>query len=133
MAQRVLVKTMNERNETRGWIDGEHAIVFQRCEACGQSWYFWRSFCPNCGAVEPKPIEASGRGQVYALSMVHRAPSQELRAHAPYLIVMIDADEGFRLMAHGEPSLTIGDRVRARFIDFGSRLIPCFEKVDESD
>jgi uncharacterized OB-fold protein len=133
MAQRVLVKTMNERDETRGWIDGEHAIVFQRCEACGQSWYFWRSFCPNCGAVEPKTIEASGRGQVYALSMVHRAPSQELRAHAPYLIVMIDADEGFRLMAHGEPSLTIGDRVQARFIDFGSRLIPCFEKVDESD
>ncbi|UCH49278.1 MAG: OB-fold domain-containing protein [Betaproteobacteria bacterium] len=122
---------MNEPKKTRGWIDGEHAIIYQRCEQCGHSWYFWRSFCPGCGVSEPECLEASGRGQVYAASMVHRAPSQELRTHVPYLIVIIDADEGFRLMAHGESTLTIGDRVQARFVEFGSRLIPYFEKTDE--
>ncbi len=129
----VLVHTMSEQIKTRGWIEGQKVIVYQHCEGCGNSWYFWRSFCPSCGASEPEAREASGRGQVYAVSMVHRAPSDDLRAYVPYLIVMIDTDEGFRVMAHGESSLLIGDRVQARFIEFGGRLIPCFEKAGETD
>ena len=120
---------MSKRSKTRGWTEGQKAVVYQRCDACGNSWYFWRSFCPNCGASGPESLNASGRGLVYAVSMVHRAPTEALRAHAPYLIVMVDADENFRLMAHGEPSLSIGDRVQARFIDFEGHLIPFFEKV----
>jgi uncharacterized OB-fold protein len=58
---------------------------------------------------------------------VTRAPSEALRAHAPYLIVLVDADEGFRLMAHGAPQLGIGARVRCRFVSFGGRLIPFFD------
>jgi uncharacterized OB-fold protein len=50
-----------------------------------------------------------------------------LRAHAPYLIVLVDADEGFRLMAHGAHDLRIGARVRCRFVPFGDRLIPFFD------
>ena len=45
------------------------------------------------------------------------------------LIVLIDADEGFRLMAHGNPSLKIGDRARCRFMTLAGKLIPYFEKV----
>ena len=115
---------------TGGWVEGDRAIVYQRCGACEHIWYFRRGFCPNCGADKPRTFKASGNGRVHAMSMVHRAPSDELRKYAPYLIVMIDADEGFRLMAHGEPSLAIGDRVQVRFIEFGGRLIPRFEKPD---
>lgn len=117
--------------QTRSWIDGCKAITYQQCGACQHSWYFHREFCPHCGTSHPRTHTASGNGRVYAMSTVHRAPSDELRKYAPYLIVMIDADEGFRMMAHGEPSLAIGDRVRARFIDFGGRLIPRFEKPDD--
>ena len=72
--------------------------------------------------------QASGIGRVYALSLVHRAPSEALRKLAPYLVVIIDMEEGFRLMAHGDSSLEIGDRVRARFVDFGDRVVPRFGK-----
>ena len=123
--------TANDR-QTGGWIDGEKAIVYQRCSACKHIWYFKRSFCPNCGVRDPQRIEASGAGRVCAASMVHRAPSDQLRPYAPYMVVMIDADEGFRLMAHGDPSLAIGDRVQARFIEFGDKLIPRFEKLEAS-
>ena len=75
-------------------------------------WYFHRSFCPACGTDEPVVHQASGTGTVHASTLVARAPTEELRAHAPYLIVLVDADEGFRLMAHGDPDLQIGDRVR---------------------
>lgn len=117
-------------DETQGsWIDGHAAIAYQCCERCEHIWYFQRAFCPNCGSTKPKILQAFGTGRVYALSMVHRAPSEALRALAPYLIVLIDMDEGFRLMAHGDPSLEIGDHVRARFVDFGGKVVPRFERT----
>ncbi len=116
--------------KVRGWVDREESIVYQQCGMCEKVWYFSRVFCPSCGAGDPKSCAASGEGSVYAMSMVYRAPSEALREHVPYLIVLIDADEGFRLMAHGDPALAIGDRVRARFIEFGGGLVPFVEKAD---
>ena len=37
--------------------------------------------------------------------------------------------EGFRMMAHGDNDLSIGDKVTARFVPFAGRLVPYFEKV----
>jgi uncharacterized protein len=37
--------------------------------------------------------------------------------------------EGFRMMAHGDNELAIGDRVTARFASFAGRLVPYFEKA----
>ena len=72
--------------------------------------------------------EASGRGIVYAATLVARAPSETLRALAPYRIILVDTEEGFRMMAHGAEDLAIGDAVAARFEAFGSLLIPFFER-----
>ncbi|MEQ1881057.1 MAG: OB-fold domain-containing protein [Burkholderiales bacterium] len=109
------------------WTREGSGIAFQICRTCNSTWYFQRGFCPGCGAGEPDVRQASGNGTVHARSLVTRAPSEELRAYAPYLILLVDADEGFRLMAHGDPALQIGDRVRARFVDFGGRKIPYFD------
>ena len=114
---------------TRGWVDGDDCIVFQLCNECDHAWYFWRDFCPRCGANDPRNSKAAGTGHVSALSLVHRAPSDALREHAPYLVLLVDADEGFRLMAQGDRSLAIGDRVRATFVDFGGQMIPFFVKA----
>jgi uncharacterized OB-fold protein len=65
---------------------------------------------------------------VHAITLVTRAPTEELRAYVPYAIALVDADEGFRLMAHAAQDLRIGDRVRARFVDLAGRLIPRFER-----
>jgi uncharacterized OB-fold protein len=119
---------MNDQHEG-SWIDGHAAIAYQRCNGCEKVWYFRRDFCPNCGSTSPQVRQASGTGRVYALTLVHRAPSEALRKLAPYLVVLIDMDEGFRMMAHGDPSLEIGDRVRARFVDFGGKIVPCFERI----
>ena len=123
---------MENEKHSSSWIDGANAIAYQCCDACAHIWYFRRGFCPNCGARESRLFKASGLGRVCATSLVHRAPSEELRKLVPYLVVMIDADEGFRLMAHGDLTLEIGDRVKARFIEFGGRLIPRFAKMAES-
>ena len=103
-------------------------ITFQTCTACRHIQYFARSFCAACGAADPAVEEASGEGTVYATSLVHRAATPELRAQVPYMIVLVDAAEGFRMMAHGDTSLTIGDRVVAQFRDFAGHRIPYFKK-----
>lgn len=110
------------------WTTGEGAIVYQLCAACSAVQYFRRAFCAACGASNPQPRQASGRGRVYATSLVCRAATPETRAHIPYNIVLVDCEEGFRMMAHGETELAIGEAVVARFEPFAGRLVPFFTR-----
>jgi len=57
-----------------------------------------------------------------------RAATPETRAHIPYNIVLVDTAEGFRMMAHGDNDLAIGDKVTARFVPFAGRLVPHFAR-----
>jgi len=113
---------------TRDWTQGGEGIAYQACPRCGAVWYFARSFCPGCGAA-PETRAARGEGRVQAATLVTRAPSPELRALAPYAILLVEMEEGFRMMAHGERDLRIGDRVRARFPRFAGRVVPHFERA----
>jgi uncharacterized OB-fold protein len=103
-------------------------ITFQRCAACGHVQYFARSFCAACGARDPIVQPAGGEGVVYSMSLVHRAPTPDLRDEVPYMIVLVDMAEGFRMMAHGETTLTIGDRVVASTRAFAGKQLPYFRK-----
>jgi uncharacterized protein len=105
------------------------AIRYQRCESCGSVQYFRRAFCAACGATVLADEQASGEGRVYAASLVCRAATAEARAHLPYNIVLVDMKEGFRIMAHGDKDLAIGDAVTTRFIAFAGRLVPYVEKT----
>jgi uncharacterized OB-fold protein len=111
------------------WTTGAEAIVYQACAACGAKQYFRRTFCASCGAPDPEQKRAGGEGIVYATSLVCRAATPETRAHVPYNILLVDAAEGFRMMAHGDNDLVIGDKVVAGFKQFAGRLVPHFAKV----
>jgi uncharacterized protein len=111
------------------WTTGAAALTYHSCSACGSPQYFRRSVCASCGAPDPEQKYASGNGIVYATSLVCRAATPETRAHVPYNIVLVDTVEGFRMMAHGDIDLAIGDRVAARFAQFAGRLVPCFTRT----
>jgi uncharacterized OB-fold protein len=113
------------------WTGGAEAIIYQCCAACGNVQYFHRAFCAACGAADAREQRASGKGKVYATSLVCRAATPETRAHVPYNILLVDCVEGFRMMAHGEANLAIGDDVTARFVSFAGRIVPYFAKVGE--
>jgi uncharacterized OB-fold protein len=117
---------MNDKSAD--WTKGTEAIVYQSCGVCGKPQYFHRSFCAACGAPDPVEKRASGIATVYATSLVCRAATPETRAHVPYNIVLVDAEEGFRMMAHGDNDLAIGDEVTASYRPFAGRLVPYFEK-----
>jgi len=111
------------------WTTGAEAIVYQSCAACGNLQYFRRSFCVACGVANLAEQRASGEATVYATSLVCRAATPETRAHVPYNIVLVDTVEGFRMMAHGDNDLSIGDKVAARFAQFAGRLVPYFART----
>jgi uncharacterized protein len=111
------------------WTTGAEAIVYQACASCGGLQYFHRSFCASCGAPDPVEKRASGQGTVYATSLVCRAATPETRAHVPYNIILVDTVEGFRMMAHGDHDLSIGDKVAAGYAPFAGRLVPYFKRI----
>jgi uncharacterized OB-fold protein len=114
--------------QDQDWTQGAEAIAYQACR-CGHIQYFRRAFCAVCGAADPVTRTSAGRGVVYAVTLVHRAATPEAKAHVPYMIVLIDVAEGFRMMAHGAHDLRIGDHVHARFAPFAGRVVPYFERT----
>ena len=116
------------RGRLADWTKGDEAITFQTCSACGHVQYFHRAFCAACGASDLREQRAGGKGRVYATSLVCRAATPETRAHVPYNILLVDCAEGFRMMAHGDNGLAIGDAVTASFKPFAGKLVPFFTK-----
>lgn len=114
-------------NAVADWTSGADALAYDRCRTCGKVQYFRRSFCAHCGSAEVERQVGSGRGTAYAITTVTRAPSEALRAHAPYRIALVDAEEGFRYMAHAAEALAIADAVSTTFRRLGDRIVPYVE------
>jgi uncharacterized OB-fold protein len=119
------------RHYRDGCAAGE--LRLQRCSACRARQFFARPFCVACGAGDVAWEVARGTGTVYAVTRVERAPSDEFRALAPYTIVLVDLDEGVRMMAHGAHGLCIGDRVAVRFFVHDGGALPRFVPHDGSE
>jgi uncharacterized OB-fold protein len=112
----------------QGCAQGE--LRYQRCAACGGAQFYPRPFCARCGGRADWAV-STGIGTVYAATRLSRAPTPDFAALAPYDILLVDLDDGFRMMAHGEGGLAIGERVRVNFRRQGERALPCFERLEE--
>jgi uncharacterized OB-fold protein len=110
------------------WTRGEPGVALQRCAGCAHVWYFRRGFCPACGREAPESFAAGGQGTVHAATVVHRAPDDAYRALAPYGLVLVELDEGPRMMAHAPADLAIGDRVVLGFREIAGRPLPYFQR-----
>jgi uncharacterized protein len=111
---------------TQGLAAGR--LRYQRCDACASALTGQRYACTHCGSTSLAWCDAAGTGTVYAVSTVHRAPTEAFRALAPYTLVLVDLDEGPRVMAHGAPGLAIGDPVIARPMQVEAQPLICFER-----
>ena len=85
-----------ERTFFEALADGR--FMLQRCAACGEWVFYPRAVCPHCGGGPLEWRAASGRGTVYATSVVRRRPEQG----PPYNVALIDLAEGPRMMSRVE-------------------------------
>jgi uncharacterized protein len=85
---------------TQPFWDGvaEGVLRLQRCRACGRYVFYPRAVCPHCASVDLAWVDASGAGRVHSFTVVHRAPA-EYRDEVPYVVALVDLDEGVRMMA----------------------------------
>jgi uncharacterized OB-fold protein len=76
------------------------AMEVQRCEACGTYVFYPRGLCPACSSRALRWTPVSGRGRIYAFTIVHRPTNAAFRADAPYVVAMVELDEGCRMMTN---------------------------------
>jgi uncharacterized protein len=88
-------------------------LAYQWSPEAGKAVFYPRVICPFTGSDRLEWRVSTGRGTVYATTVVHPA-----REGAPYNVALIDCDEGFRLMSRVEDlapeAVRIGMRVRFR-------------------
>lgn len=106
-------------------------LSFQRCDACSASVFYPRHACPVCLSEDLGWRTSTGQGTLYAFTIVHRAPTQALRAITPYPVVMVDLDEKFRLLARAVDTdgkaLQVGQRMTFTVERDGEGApVPCF-------
>lgn len=79
----------------RRYLEGGE-LGFLRCEGCGAPVFYPRVLCPRCGSASLEWQTSAGRGLVYATTAVYRRDAE------PYNVVLVDLEEGFRMMSRVE-------------------------------
>ncbi len=112
------------------YIDGLslNQIRFQYCTACARAQTFAHDACQYCGSEQLTWNTSTGRGRVHAVTIVARAPSDVFRALAPYTLVVVEMEEGARVMGHAQPGVRIDDLVNAKYFFHQGQTLIRFEK-----
>ena len=108
----------------------DRELHMQRCTGCGELVWYPRFACPHCGHDELNWERLSGRGVVYAVSVHHRPALPALADKVPYSVVLVDLDEGARIMSNvfGDPP-AVGAAVDIGWIALpDGRNLPTFER-----
>lgn len=78
-------------------------LVIQRCADC-RAWVWCpRPACVECGSERLQWTPVSGRGKIFAFSVIREVVGRSLRAFEgdiPYVAAWIDLDEGPRLLSN---------------------------------
>lgn len=94
-------------------------LLIRKCRACGKTHFMPRHLCPACWSADLEWVQSSGRGAVHSFTIIRRASVPEFAARVPYVVALIDLEEGPRMMANilGEDALEteIGDPVEVCF------------------
>lgn len=99
--------------------------MLQRSRSSGRHVFYPRVAEPVTGARDLEWVTASGLGTVYASTVIRPKPPQQ-----PYNVVLVDLDEGPRMMSRVEglppESVRIGLRVRARIAQENGKPLVVF-------
>lgn len=77
-----------------------HELVVQRCGGCGALRFPARAICSRCLSREAAWVPTSGRGTVFSFAVMHQANHPGFAAEAPYAVVVIELEEGPRLLSN---------------------------------
>jgi uncharacterized protein len=77
-----------------------HELRVQRCEACGRYWFPPSNRCQHCWSDRHAWQQVSGRGRVHSFTVFRRAYAAELADQLPYVVGVVELEEGPRLITN---------------------------------
>ena len=102
----------------------------RHCPKCDYRFRFAHSWCINCYSQELSWQKVSGKGTVTNVTIVHQPPYPAFDDIAPYALVLVQLDEGVRMMSNviGCPpdDVHIGMPVKVTFEQRGDVALPMF-------
>lgn len=93
-------------------------VAVQRCKQCGALRWQPAPLCPECLQSGGTWVDLSGRGTVWSFAEYHRAMHPAFAAAVPYTVVMVELEEGLRMIGAMQgpgPAPVIGSPVHAVF------------------
>ena len=111
----------------------EGRLRAQRCTRCSAFQLYPRTVCSHCWSEKLEWLELSGRGTVYSFTIVHRAIEETWAKRTPYVIALIDVDQGLRLLGNvdGPPeNVNVGRGVELIPAADNSTPGPLFQLLD---
>jgi uncharacterized protein len=87
-------------------------LLIKRCRDCNETHFYPRAHCPFCLSANTEWFEASGRGELYAFTILRRVP-------VPYVAAYVALAEGPKMLTNivdcDFESLAIGQAMRVIF------------------
>lgn len=103
----------------------ERRLVAQRCLDCRTWRHYPQLRCPHCHSAAWDWAELRGTGEIYSLSVAHRAFHPAWAQRVPYTVVTVELDEGVRMVS----DLPDEDGQRAAI---GQRVEVFFDPIDDA-
>lgn len=103
-------------------------LFIQYCKACNSHVHYPRFACPHCGVRGLQWHQASGRGSIYAFTLLPQTDGSFCNT------ALVDLEEGVRLVSTirtlNPEGLSIGQAVLAAFDTGATSSILVFDAVD---
>lgn len=124
--------------ESRPFWDGcrEGKLLLKRCRACDARYFYPRALCPTCWSADTIWIAARGTGRLYSHSVIYQFPIEPFASMVPYANILVDLDEGPRMMATWDPDVSLERLCCDLAVEVGFRQItetlslPTFRPVE---
>ena len=108
-------------------------LRLRNCPDCAKFFAPTRAVCA-CGNSNLTWVDTSGRGRIFSYTVVHRAPDPAFRADLPYVIALVELEEGAKLLSNitgcAPAEVRVGMPVRAVFDQVAPGIgVPKFQPV----
>jgi len=110
-------------------------LLVQRCARCDAWVWYPRSACTKCMSDSLHWTQVDGRGTVYAASVHHRPGVAEMKERVPYVVALVELDEGVRLLTNvvdcDPESVHVGQSVMLTWEELSDgRHLPIFKPAE---
>jgi uncharacterized protein len=112
----------------------EHRLALPKCDECNKFWFPPSRTCPHCLSSTFSFQNVSGKGKVFSFVTFHRVYRPAFSEDVPYVVALIELDEGPRLLSNimgiSHDEVRCEMRVEAIFDDYDEEIsIPKFKPV----